>query len=466
MAMKTPTSRSRRAPPRAPRLGVACWPAAASRRRAGVDLRGDLRAARRDQPRQQIAQRLRQADDRRIVEQVEQERPHRVRAVRPAEIEQDDGAPGHDAARPSCAQRRMKSHEPADIVRRRLRQDAVAEIEDERALAQRAEDVGGYPRPWRGRRSSRSSGSRLPCTVAWRCRTDAAQPAARWSRGRSPSTPVSARVVLVVNAGAAGKRDDRHRRMPQPQLGRDLADRRYAPALERGVRQRAGPAVEDLHRLGAGVDLRHQIADRRIDQQVHQLLERVSGRHRPSAGPGRSRGRRRLRPCRSRRSRARRRSRSAPSRAAACARPAAPFPGPVRAAPRPARGSRRAVRSRAGVRTGSSTGPSPSRNSSFWPSACGTSRMSANRIAASMPNRRIGCSVISAARSGVQAERDEIRRLRPQRPVLRQIATGLAHEPERRAGMDLAMQGADQGLGLREDAGRWHGRRSSFPNRP
>jgi hypothetical protein len=47
-------------------------------------------------------------------------------------------------------------------------------------------------------------------------------------------------------------------------------------------------------------------------------------------------------------------------------------------------------------------GPSPSSNVTFMPSASGITRISENRIAASKPNRRIGCSVTSAANFGVR----------------------------------------------------------------
>src|ERR1700761_3668742 len=52
--------------------------------------------------------------------------------------------------------------------------------------------------------------------------------------------------------------------------------------------------------------------------------------------------------------------------------------------------------------SGSSLGPSPASKRTERPSACGTTRMSENRIAASKPKRRTGCSVTSAANSGVK----------------------------------------------------------------
>ena len=56
----------------------------------------------------------------------------------------------------------------------------------------------------------------------------------------------------------------------------------------------------------------------------------------------------------------------------------------------------------AGSSSGSSLGPSPLSKRTVRPSACGTTRMSENKIAASNPNRRIGCSVTSAASFGAK----------------------------------------------------------------
>ncbi len=51
---------------------------------------------------------------------------------------------------------------------------------------------------------------------------------------------------------------------------------------------------------------------------------------------------------------------------------------------------------------GDKRGPSPASNVNFCPSAWGTTRISENRIAASKPNRRTGCSVTSAASRGLK----------------------------------------------------------------
>ena len=71
--------------------------------------------------------------------------------------------------------------------------------------------------------------------------------------------------------------------------------------------------------------------------------------------------------------------------------------------------------------------------------------MSENRIAASSAMRRSGCSVTSAASSGVlHSSRKSC--LSAQRPVLGQVAAGLAHEPDGRAVDGLAAAGAEEAV--------------------
>ena len=64
---------------------------------------------------------------------------------------------------------------------------------------------------------------------------------------------------MIGHAGMAllQRRDDALRRLDDP-------------AAERRFRQHAGPAVEELHHLGAGGDLAREMDDRRLDQPVDQ----------------------------------------------------------------------------------------------------------------------------------------------------------------------------------------------------
>ncbi len=68
---------------------------------------------------------------------------------------------------------------------------------------------------------------------------------------------------------------------------------------------------------------------------------------------------------------------------------------------RPQSGVSRSLAKSSAVSIGVSRGPSPLSNPTVWPSASGITRMSENRIAASKPNRRIGCKVASMASLGV-----------------------------------------------------------------
>ena len=78
------------------------------------------------------------------------------------------------------------------------------------------------------------------------------------------------------------------------------------------------------------------------------------------------------------------------------------------------------------------------------PSLSGSIRMSEKRMAASSGKRASGCSVTSQANSGLVAESDKTSRLRARCAVLREVATGLAHDPDRRTVDGLAQERAQQ----------------------
>ena len=95
---------------------------------------------------------------------------------------------------------------------------------------------------------------------------------------------------------------------------------------------------------------------------------------------------------------------------------------------------------------GSSFGPSPATNVTFLPSACGTTRISENRIAASKPNRLIGCSVAFGGECGGKTQIEHAAGFFPNCPVFRKVAAGLAHQPDRRNCLTPAMQHFQQRL--------------------
>ena len=69
---------------------------------------------------------------------------------------------------------------------------------------------------------------------------------------------------------AARKSDDLRARHRAANFRDDALRRRDAPAVKLLRRQDARPGIEDLHRIGTGLQLADQIARRRLDQHVHQ----------------------------------------------------------------------------------------------------------------------------------------------------------------------------------------------------
>ena len=134
------------------------------------------------------------------------------------------------------------------------------------------------------------------------------------------------------------------------------------PGLELPRRQAAGPAVEDLQDIGAGLDLPRQVLDRGLDQQVDQPAEAraVAIGPQPRLAPDRASPA--PPPCRSPPSTARRKSRSAPSHAAGPAAAARPSRRRGRTWAE-SRSAFKRARSRVACGSASSRGPSPSTKS-------------------------------------------------------------------------------------------------------
>ena len=206
------------------------------------------------------------------------------------------------------------------------------------------------------------------------------------------------------------------------------------------------PALEELDDVGAGAELRDEIGDRGLDQDVDELREGFGllqseepgrglvgraaaadhvGRHRPGRAAEADQGLvwAAALPC----TRA-----SVSSTGSSCPSTCSGFSA--------RRG--RAVRA---------PDPRRSRSAPSWPSASGMTRMSEKRIAASRSNRRSGCSVTSAASVGRVAELEEAPDRLADRAVLGQVAAGLPHDPDRGTLLALAEHRPQQRLchGLR-----------------
>ena len=198
-----------------------------------------------------------------------------------------------------------------------------------------------------------------------------------------------------------------------------------------GRREAADPAVEELHRLRAGGDLRVQVAgDRRATRRSssacqapgsveHEALGRRQSSRAAALDEVRRERERRAREADQRHLRPQRRARAR---------------GPPRRRSRAPPASHSASRSTsrgACAPGGGSPGRRPSANSSPTPSGSSTSRMSAKMIAASTPSCSTAITVTSAAASGVLHSSRKPEPL-ADGAVLGHVAAGLAHEPDRR----------------------------------
>ncbi len=156
---------------------------------------------------------------------------------------------------------------------RGFRNDAVAEVEDVRAAAGRGEDVVDSAVQ---SLSAGDEGERVEVALRRRARRQGRQ------RARRVERPVERERVPDAVAGeplempaAAADEDDRARLRPRGlQARHDPADRFERQALEQGRGQGGPKALEDLHRLGARVDLRDEVGrggrDEALDERRHE----------------------------------------------------------------------------------------------------------------------------------------------------------------------------------------------------
>ena len=104
-------------------------------------------------------------------------------------------------------------------------------------------------------------------------------------RGEGVGAPVHQR----RRTDQAGKGEDRHVRMACAHRMGDAHHRLDRPAEQLLLGQHPGPRIEQLHGVGAGIDLVGEMVDHRLDQEVDQKAERIRDGGRPSSSPWRSR---------------------------------------------------------------------------------------------------------------------------------------------------------------------------------
>ena len=141
---------------------------------------------------------------------------------------------------------------------RRIRQDAVAEVENKRPASQRGKDCID--------------------TAVERGAAGAQYQRIEIALHRAPVLDLIARKIKInhpiqtdgidfdildvafqVAAGAAGKTDDLRARHRAPHIGNDSFGRRNAPTLKFVRWQDSCPGIEDLHSIDTGVELTNEI---------------------------------------------------------------------------------------------------------------------------------------------------------------------------------------------------------------
>ena len=141
-----------------------------------------------------------------------------------------------------------------DVSDRRVGQDAVAEVEDERRPGERFENrIDAVVE----RGTAGAQRQRIEIALH---RTPALDLIARETQINHPIQTDSIDfnvldVAFQIAAGTARKPDDLRARHRAPHIGNDSLRRRNAPAHEFAGRQNSCPSIEDLHSLDTGAQL-------------------------------------------------------------------------------------------------------------------------------------------------------------------------------------------------------------------
>ena len=161
---------------------------------------------------------------------------------------------------------------PFHMGDRRLRQDAVAEIEDERSVAESRQDRIDLAIE---RSAAREQCQRIEIALHRPAALDLVAGKAAIDHPVEPDRVDSNAVHIALNSVPAPRGNPMifasGTRCAQP---RDDPPRRIdAPARELVGSEHAGPGVEELHGIDPGLELGREIIDRSFDQDVDQLAE-------------------------------------------------------------------------------------------------------------------------------------------------------------------------------------------------
>ena len=155
----------------------------------------------------------------------------------------------------------LTPHPPYHLLHmrdRRLRQNAVAEVENKRTAGERFENRVNAAVESSAAGTQRQ---RIEITLHRAANLD------RIARKAKIDHPIQTNsidldvldIAFQVAAGAARKPDDLRARYRAPHIGNDSFGRRNAPALKFVRRQDSCPGIEDLHSVDASLELADQI---------------------------------------------------------------------------------------------------------------------------------------------------------------------------------------------------------------
>lgn len=163
------------------------------------------------------------------------------------------------------------------MIGRSLRDDAVAQIENERSTTQRIENVMDLPPHFV---TAGNQQQRIEIALKT-TRTLQPIPCPDWRHRRVEAQAVDSgrpKIGLRHRTGATRKADHRYSREPLPQGRANFGHRRRRKASEGKFRQTSGPGIENLHHLCARLDLGREMFDRRRDKKVDQFLKLIRRR--------------------------------------------------------------------------------------------------------------------------------------------------------------------------------------------
>ena len=186
----------------------------------------------------------------------------------------------------------------------------------------------------------------------------------------------------------------------------DAHDRLNAPAVELEPARVSRPSCQTTGRHPRRPGVAHKVIDRRLAPGARSAGRTPSGSRYANSRAGAWSGVPSRRPYRLQPSMARRRNPSNATLRGSALRTSLIASNTLSSAVEIDLG-RKARQARRGRSAATSRGPSPASKVTVCPSACGTTRMSENSMAASNLKRRTGCNVTSAASLGREAEIEE-----------------------------------------------------------